>query len=201
MLNYKFTFCFKITTRWNLTRSHATILNQLNIIGNGLRNLRDTMKNTFQTWETHTKKNQGYPQLWGTLLDQYLFLWVIQPFAKMFIRKNPKDWRVTVWSNLEALSKGCFWWSRYSWIRCSFCCFSIHWWVDWNYRIYNKLNIKSGTFCEKYCELQDAKWISQMDRKSSDSAKQRRKKLPAHRNRFQDKFEKNKGVSYEVRLL
>ena len=40
-----------------------------------------------------------------------------------------------------------------------------------------------------------------MDRKSSDSVKQRRKKLPAHRKGFQDKFEKNEGVSYEVKLL
>ena len=63
MLNYKFTFCFKITTRWNLTRLHATRLNQLNIIGNRLRNLRDTVENTFQTLETHTKKKQGSPQL------------------------------------------------------------------------------------------------------------------------------------------
>ena len=38
----------------------------------------------------------------------------------------------------------------------------------------NKLNIKPGTFCKKYCGFKDEKRITQMDRKSSDSVKQRR---------------------------
>ena len=36
----------------------------------------------------------------------------------------------------------------------------------------NKLNIKPGTFCKKYCGFKDEKRITQMDRKSSDSVKQ-----------------------------
>ena len=59
--------------------------------------------------------------------------------------------------------------------------------------VFNKLNIKPGTFCEKYFGFKDEKRITQMDRKSSDSAKQRRKRLRAHRKGFQDKCEENEG--------
>ena len=39
-----------------------------------------------------------------------------------------------------------------------------------------------------------------MDRKSSDSVKQRRKKLWAPRKGFEHKCDENKGVSYETGL-
>ena len=40
-----------------------------------------------------------------------------------------------------------------------------------------------------------------MDRKSSDSVKQRHKKLRAHRKGFEDKCEENEGNSYEAGLF
>ena len=67
--------------------------------------------------------------------------------------------------------------------------------------VFNKLNIKPRTFCEKYCGIKDEKRITQMDRKSSNSVKQRRKKLRAHRKGFQDKCVENEGVSYEAELF
>ena len=67
--------------------------------------------------------------------------------------------------------------------------------------VFNKLNIKPRTFCKKYCGFKDEKRITQMDIKSSDSVKQRRKKLRAHRKGFQDKCEENEGVSYEAGLF
>ena len=67
--------------------------------------------------------------------------------------------------------------------------------------LFNKLNIKPGTFNEKYCGFKDEKQITQMDRKSIYSLKQRRKKLRAHRKGFQDMCEENEGVSYEAGLF
>ena len=67
--------------------------------------------------------------------------------------------------------------------------------------VFNKLNIKPGTFCEKYCGFKHEKRITQMDRKSSDSVKQRRKKFRAHRKGFQDKCKENEGVSYKAGLF
>ena len=67
--------------------------------------------------------------------------------------------------------------------------------------VFNKLNIKPRTFCEKYCGIKDEKRITQMDRKSSNSVKQRRKKLRAHRKGFPDKCVENEGVSYEAELF
>ena len=67
--------------------------------------------------------------------------------------------------------------------------------------VFNKLNIKPGAFCEKYCGFKDEKRITQMDRTLSESVKQRRKKLRAHLKGFQDKCEENMGVSYEAGLL
>ena len=42
------------------------------------------------------------------------------------------------------------------------------------FEVFNKLDVKPGTFCEKYCGFKDEKPITQMDRKSIDSVKQRR---------------------------
>ena len=42
--------------------------------------------------------------------------------------------------------------------------------------VFNKLPIKPGTFCGKYCGFKDEKRIIQMDRKSNNSINQRRKK-------------------------
>ena len=67
--------------------------------------------------------------------------------------------------------------------------------------VFNKLNIKPRTFCKKYCGFKDEKRITQMDRKSSDSVKQRRKLLRAHCKGCQDKCEENEGVSYEAGLF
>ena len=67
--------------------------------------------------------------------------------------------------------------------------------------VFNKLNIKPGTFCEKYCGFKVEKRITQMDRKSIDSVNQRRKKLTAHRKGFQEKWEENEEVSYEAGLF
>ena len=67
--------------------------------------------------------------------------------------------------------------------------------------VFNKLNIKPGTFCEKYCGFKGEKRIIQMNRKSSDSVMQRRKKLQVHCKRFPDKCEENEGVSYEAGLF
>ena len=67
--------------------------------------------------------------------------------------------------------------------------------------VFSKLNIKPGTFCEKYCGFKHEKRITQMDRKSSDSVKQRRKKLWVHRKGFEDKCKENEGVSYEAGLF
>ena len=74
------------------------------------------------------------------------------------------------------MSKGCFSWSRCSWIKCSFSCYSIQWWVVWNYRSINKLNIKPGTFCEKYCGFKDKenelpKWTENQVTQSSRDIK------------------------------
>ena len=65
--------------------------------------------------------------------------------------------------------------------------------------VFNKLNIKPGTFCEK--EFKDEKRFTQMDRKSSDSVKQRRKKHRAQSKGFHDKCEENEGVLYEAGLV
>ena len=67
--------------------------------------------------------------------------------------------------------------------------------------VFNNLNIKPGAFCEKYCGFKDEKRITEMDRKSSDSVKQRLKKLWLHRKEFQDKCEENERVSYEAGLF
>ena len=56
--------------------------------------------------------------------------------------------------------------------------------------VFNKFQ-KPGTFCEKYCGFKDEKQITQMDRKSSDSVKQRRKKRRTYRKGFLDKCEEN----------
>ena len=58
---------------------------------------------------------------------------------------------------------------------------------------FNKLHIKPGTLCEKYCGFKDEKRITQIDRKSSDSVKQKHKRLWAHHKGFQDNCEKKKG--------
>ena len=67
--------------------------------------------------------------------------------------------------------------------------------------VFNKLNIKPETFCEKYCEFNDETRITQKDWKSSDSVKQRRQKLRGHRKGFQDKCKENEGVLYEAGLF
>ena len=83
MLNYKFTFCFKITTRWNLTRLHATRLNQLNIIGNRLRNLRDTVKNTY-------KEKAGFPSVIRDTIRPVSVSLSDTTFCKNVYMKKPK---------------------------------------------------------------------------------------------------------------
>ena len=67
--------------------------------------------------------------------------------------------------------------------------------------VFNKLPIKPGTFCGKYCGFKDKKRIIQMDRKSRDSVNQRRKKIRAHCKGFQDKCEEIEGVSYKAELF
>ena len=67
--------------------------------------------------------------------------------------------------------------------------------------VFNKLNIKPGTFCWKYCGFKDEKRVTQVGRKSNDLFKQRRKKLRAHCKGFQDKSVENEGVSYETGLF
>ena len=66
--------------------------------------------------------------------------------------------------------------------------------------VFDKLNIKPGTFSEKYCGVKNEKQITQMQTKLFHSAKQRHNKIRRAQG-FQDKCEENEGISYEVGLF
>ena len=63
MLNEKFTFCFKITIKWNLTESHATRLRLA-------KYKTHVIKEPVLKWMSYNKMNQSH----GLSYDETLFL-------------------------------------------------------------------------------------------------------------------------------
>ena len=63
MLNEKFTFFFKITIKWNLTKSHATRLKSA-------KYKTHVIKEQLLKWMGYNKVNQSH----GLLYDETLFL-------------------------------------------------------------------------------------------------------------------------------
>ena len=63
MLNERFTFCFKITIKWNLKKLHATRLNSA-------KYKTHVIKEQFLKWMSHNKMNLSH----GLSYDETLFL-------------------------------------------------------------------------------------------------------------------------------
>ena len=149
--------------------------------------------------QAHTKKNQGNPQLQGTpvfvsLSDDNLY----QKYLHGKTQNNNESLNGLIWKRCP---KDVFVGRVTLELGVASAVITFNDGLSGIIEVFNKLNIKPGTFCGKYCGFKDEKRITHMDRKSRDSVKQRRKKLRNHRKGFQDKCEENEGASYKAGLF
>ena len=68
-------------------------------------------------------------------------------------------------------------------------------------KVFIELNISPGKYTEEHCLEKDNDRISLLERKSTDSIKQRRKSLRARHKGFADTIEEKEGTVYGARLF
>ena len=68
-------------------------------------------------------------------------------------------------------------------------------------KVFSELNISPGKYTDEHCLEKDNDRINLMEKKSTDSIKQRRKSLRAQRKGFADTIEEKEGTVYGAGLF